>query len=73
MNGICKSSWISAPEDYCGQPATVPVTVGCVHEHIRDAFACPEHAETLDQHFCAKCFDADGHRCPLWVRIGAAS
>jgi hypothetical protein len=63
----CKASWASRPYDYCGEPATVPVTVACVHEHVRPGHACPEHAASLDEHFCALCFHADGHRCRLVV------
>jgi hypothetical protein len=62
----CKSSWVLAPDDFCGEPATVPVTVGCVHEHVRDSFACPEHAGDLDSHYCRSCWnDGDGHKCRL--------
>jgi hypothetical protein len=61
----CKASFTSTPDDYCGQPATVPVTVACVHEHVRDSFACPQHAAELDRHFCGACWRADGHRCRL--------
>lgn len=69
---VCQSSWVSAPDDFCGEPATVPVAVGCVHEHIRESFACPEHADDLDTHHCGPCFRADGHRCRL-IMLTAAS
>ena len=66
---LCKSSWVGSPYDFCDEPATVPVVVACVHEHVRESHACPEHADDLPNHYCALCFHADGHRCPLSATV----
>lgn len=69
---ICKASTVSAPEDYCGAPATVPVVVACVHEHVNASAACPDCAPELSDHYCADCFRADGHKCRLVVLGGVS-
>jgi hypothetical protein len=57
---------------YCGEPATVTVEYGCVHEHIRTELFCPGHAEKIISgdatQACTTCWKA-GHPCPLLGRI----
>lgn len=67
----CGASTVRHPDDFCDEPATVPVSVACVHEHVRDSHACPVHAALLEEHICALCWRADGHRCRLMLLASA--
>lgn len=55
--------------EVCGQPATVRVRAGCVHEHIVAVTVCDIHAEQIvsgDVISCPQCFEGtNSHRCDV--------
>lgn len=62
----CGASFV--PAGPCPEIATVRLTTGCVHEHIRDGVACTECASAARNKtlYCARCYcGPDPHRCAL--------
>ncbi len=61
---------------HCGEPATVMVEAGCVHEHITTELVCQQHAERLisqdSRSACATCWAA-GHQCAIIGRVKAST
>lgn len=72
FGGPCQGSSVQRYPERCGRPATVPVTIACVHEHVRESFACPGDAYWLATRpvGCERCYRADGHRCLLTLISG---
>jgi hypothetical protein len=65
----CEAIWeflgIEAP---CGQPAVGRFRRICVHEHVRDGWLCPDHAENPQNGLCGTCYFLPGdlsHECPI--------
>jgi hypothetical protein len=60
---------------HCGEPATVTVEAGCVHEHITTELVCQRHADKLTSQdaaaACARCWEA-GHQCAIIGRVKVA-
>jgi hypothetical protein len=65
----------SAPAGFaCGDPATVRIEYGCVHEHIGSTDACDRHAKRVlsTVTWCSGCWlGADPHKCLLVGRVAA--
>jgi hypothetical protein len=56
----------------CGEPATTLVEAMCRHEHHAIRELCAWHTESAlrtDLPYCGKCWDVDGHVCPITARI----
>jgi hypothetical protein len=54
------------------EPPVIPITVGCVHEHVGTYLLCPRHAETAlaGKTHCGFCWHADPpHICPQMARV----
>lgn len=54
----------------CPEIGTVLEHIGCVHEHVRDVWACDEHHQTTLRglHGCAKCRESkEPHRCIMYL------
>lgn len=78
MSAVCEVNTVprSRPGRFtglwCGEPATVRVEFGCVHEHVKAEDVCAQHAERVvrsdSELTCAECWQA-GHQCPITGRI----
>lgn len=58
----------------CATPATVDVTVGCVHEHVFDGRLCDDHLKELQDGnaHCSRCYLGDDpHKCVVMGRVMA--
>jgi hypothetical protein len=66
--GPCGGKSVS-PGSVCGEPATVLVEHGCVHEHIGTETVCAGHAGKIGDRemACTECWRA-GHYCPVVIR-----
>lgn len=54
----------------CGEPAVAVYSFGCVHEHIRpDMPICVRHENQARDVGCVECLTADGHNCPMVMRL----
>ena len=77
-NGICHVKGGDQPGRFngrtCGKPTAVRIEYGCVHEHVKAADVCEEHAERVTRAdadlACPACWGA-GHKCPVTGRIAA--
>lgn len=64
MSRTCTTKYFSV--EPCGEPATLRMTLGCVHEHINEYGKCDLHAEVV--HHCPECrTGAAPHLCDLAV------
>ena len=69
MTAACEAfpDWHGPP--MCGKPAIGRYRVGCVHEHIREAFVCAECADEIgrgDGWVCIPCAEScELHECPV--------
>jgi hypothetical protein len=61
MTAPCATRW--GYSDPCGEPAVFRVLCMCVHEHIRDVYACAACASSPK--FCGPCWRATEARVPL--------
>lgn len=56
----------------CERTDTMQYTVGCIHEHVRQAWICPWHRDLIDQgiNFCRICdrHSQEPHGCQLVAR-----
>ena len=55
----------------CGEPATVTLRGGCIHEHIKTKQYCTEHGQLTPGDavwFCRDCAE-DGHDCPVVLEV----
>lgn len=73
----CEKSlnWDGLPP-YCGEPATVRIDDGCIHEHITVTYACwscLSDARKIcgdDEWLCTPCSDGpDPHKCPVLMQV----
>lgn len=56
----------------CPEPATTLVEVMCRHEHHAIRELCAWHTESAlstNLPYCSRCWDVDGHWCPIAARI----
>ena len=79
MSGICEVN-VASDRDrpgqftgiWCGDPATVRIEYGCVHEHVTAEDVCAAHAELMTSGSidvtCTRCWEA-GHQCAVIGRI----
>jgi hypothetical protein len=63
---VCRSTSLYLPGRICEQAATVPVSTGCIHEHIWRGYLCEEHAGA--KLHCPHCYEVDKHPCPVLIK-----
>ncbi len=59
----------------CGEPATVTLRAGCVHEHVRERRYCARHGQVTPPDgvwLCLPCAEL-GHDCPLRPEVVAGA
>ena len=59
----------------CGEPATVTLRAGCVHEHVRTKRYCARHGQVTPPDgvwLCLPCAEP-GHDCPLRPEVVAGA
>jgi hypothetical protein len=51
----------------CGNTASGLYRWGCVHEHIKELWACPQHAAGAERRGQVGCFEClrEGHECEM--------
>ena len=67
---MCEGEWVSGETVRpCRAPAVGRFRRACVHEHVREAWVCSDHADR-GWNSCKTCWDLDAglsHRCPVAV------
>jgi hypothetical protein len=59
----------------CERTDTHLYTVGCIHEHVRQAWLCPRHLDVTEQrrNLCQACnrHETAPHKCPITAQEAA--